>query len=215
MARAPRRWILDKGRHRLASVGRKGGDIDKPDDLGILAGFRDDCSAVGMANKNHGAALRGDRTLGCGDIVRQRYRRILVGGTVSLTRDPGHHENTRKTPRSGSWTSGQAGPLVALYAHPAQTQLDSHRREILLRRGQCTALRRGRGSVLLNDADTMRIHEKCRLVSPSASPRRGRQEARSVGWAPGIRTRTRAVAGYHYLSKKPLSHLIALYAHQL
>src|SRR6266446_5367476 len=77
-----RRWILDKCGHRLALVGGKGCDIHKPCDLWIVAGFGDHRSSIGVAYENHRAVLRMNNAFGCGDIVGQRYRRILDDGDI-------------------------------------------------------------------------------------------------------------------------------------
>src|SRR5438105_9576709 len=72
-----RRRVFNKRRHRLALIQGKGGDINKPCDLWIVAGFCDYRSAVGVANENHGTAMRGQNALGYGHIIRERYRWIL------------------------------------------------------------------------------------------------------------------------------------------
>ena len=77
--RAGRR-ILDERGHRLALVGHEGGDVDQPRNLRIVPGFGDHRAAVGVADENHGAVLRGNDAPGHGDIVGERYRRILDDG---------------------------------------------------------------------------------------------------------------------------------------
>src|SRR5713226_3745005 len=78
----PRRWILDKRGHGLALVGGKGCNIHQPHDLWIVAGFGDHRSSVGVADENHRAVLLMNNAFGCGDIVGQRYRRILDDGDI-------------------------------------------------------------------------------------------------------------------------------------
>src|SRR5439155_7235104 len=54
----------------LTSIGSEGSSINKSDHLGIVAGFRDDHAAVGVANQNHRTLLSGDRSPGRGYVIR-------------------------------------------------------------------------------------------------------------------------------------------------
>jgi len=66
----------------LAPIRGKSCDVNKSVDLWIVASFGDHHSAVGVAYKNHRAILRVNNTLGCGYVVRQRYRRMLDDGDI-------------------------------------------------------------------------------------------------------------------------------------
>src|SRR5213076_2769535 len=77
-----RQGILDKRRNRLPVIQRKGGDINKPRDLWIVAGFCNYLSTVGVANENHRTAMRRQNALGYGNIIRERYCRILNDADV-------------------------------------------------------------------------------------------------------------------------------------
>ena len=79
--RAGRR-ILDERRHGLALVRSKGGDIHKPRNLRIVAGFGDHRSAIRVANENRRPVLRSKNALGSRHIVLQRYRRVLDDADV-------------------------------------------------------------------------------------------------------------------------------------
>ncbi len=75
--RRTRYRILDQAGDRLARVRRKSGDIDQRFDLGIIAGFGDHGTAVGVADQDHRAVLRRDDPPGDFDIAGQRERGVL------------------------------------------------------------------------------------------------------------------------------------------
>src|SRR5439155_1116572 len=82
-----RRRVFDQRRYRLAVIQSKGGDVNKPSYLWIVAGFCDYRSAVRMTNENHLTAVRCQNTFGHGNIIRERYRWVLDdadGVAVSL-----------------------------------------------------------------------------------------------------------------------------------
>jgi hypothetical protein len=62
---------------RRGAIQSKGGDINKPCDLWIIARFGNHGAAVRVANENHGTAMRRQNALGYGHIIRERYRWIL------------------------------------------------------------------------------------------------------------------------------------------
>src|SRR6267378_6192248 len=76
------RWILDQRGHGLALVRSKGGDINESRNLGIVSGFSDYCSPVGVADENCRSVLRCKNALGSRHVVLQRYRRVLDDADV-------------------------------------------------------------------------------------------------------------------------------------
>ena len=66
-----------QGVHRLALVGREGGDVDERRHLGMVAGLGDDSPAIGVADEDDRFVLRVDDAFGRGDVVGERDRRIL------------------------------------------------------------------------------------------------------------------------------------------
>ena len=71
------RRILNETVHRLTFVRRKRGDIDEPRDFRIVARLGDNRPAVGMPDENYRAGLSVNNAFGYGDIIGERYRRIL------------------------------------------------------------------------------------------------------------------------------------------
>src|SRR2546423_1498451 len=57
--RRTRRRVLDQGRHRLAFVRSKCGDVDQSRDLRIAPGLSDHDTAVRMADENYRTVLGG------------------------------------------------------------------------------------------------------------------------------------------------------------
>src|SRR5229473_6573010 len=74
--RAGRR-ILDQRGHGLALVRSKGGDIHEPCNPGIVSGFRDHRSSIGVADENCRPVLRCKSSLGSRHVALQRYRGVL------------------------------------------------------------------------------------------------------------------------------------------
>src|SRR5207244_7329854 len=78
--RAGRR-ILDKRGHGLALVRSKGGDIHEPRNLGIVSGFGDRGSSIGVADENCRPVLRCKNAPGNRHVVQRR--RIRWRGAVT------------------------------------------------------------------------------------------------------------------------------------
>src|ERR1700686_408541 len=76
------RWILDQRGHGLALVRSKGGDINESRNLGIVSGFSDYRSPVGVADENCRSVLRCKNALGSRHVVLQRDRRVLDDADV-------------------------------------------------------------------------------------------------------------------------------------
>ena len=77
-----RRRIGDQRVHRLALVRREGRDVDERRDLRIVPASVIDDAAIGMADQDDRAVLRGDGALGDGDVVGQRDGRVLDDADV-------------------------------------------------------------------------------------------------------------------------------------
>ena len=71
------RRIGDQRLHGFASVGDEGGDVGKARDLGIVSGFRDNDSTIGVADKDDGVLRCGDRAPGHDHVVGKRDCRVL------------------------------------------------------------------------------------------------------------------------------------------
>ena len=72
--------IFDQRRNGLTLVRSKRRDIDELRDLRVIAGFGDDCSAVGVADQDDWPVLRVNDAPGGHDVIGQRQRRVLDDG---------------------------------------------------------------------------------------------------------------------------------------
>jgi hypothetical protein len=68
---------LPQAPRRFTFVWCEGGDIDQTHDFGVVAGFSNDRTTVGMTYQKNGAILGIDDPFGSGDVIRERRQRIL------------------------------------------------------------------------------------------------------------------------------------------
>ena len=69
--------ILDERSNGLTLIRSKRGDIDESGNLRVIAGFGDDCSAVGVANQDDSPVRRVNDAPRDDDVIGQRQRRDL------------------------------------------------------------------------------------------------------------------------------------------
>lgn len=70
----PRQTLSGAG---LALFGSEGRDIDWSRYFGVIPSFGDEGATVGVAQQQHGAVLRIDQAIGCGNIIGDGVKRIL------------------------------------------------------------------------------------------------------------------------------------------
>jgi hypothetical protein len=93
-----RRGILDQRCDGLTRVRREGRDVDQPCDDRVVAGFRDDHPAVGVADQNHRAILLRQGQARHAHVIGQGGRGILDDADVEpLLLQPSIHAEPART----------------------------------------------------------------------------------------------------------------------